>query len=298
MKRNLFKVLVVVSLALVVSYVSGASSERFESGAVNGGILDVGFSDCRDSLFQSTRDSIGPARTAMDFDRVAETLHGVWVGEEVLADGTISQADYGVVFDMEQKVGLAFHHEGTSGPNRFEALSSSAEERANAPRWESLLCDGWGFRPMIHRLYRASSDPADGLKIVRSLSNLKEDDGASVSATWDELVASGFLFEERKTIILGAIFRDIEVSRTDTSLRIDWMADYLGSPDGSKELDDENPTEPLVRAAGGGFQVVRHDEQEFLLGTGSETWRYIDSGLNAVPDLQYTKVIFGPIESD
>ncbi len=287
-----------IALILAVSDVSAANSGRFESGGEGDGILDVGFSDCRDSLFQSTRDSIGPARTEMDFDRVAETMHGVWVGEEILADGTVTNADYGVIFDMEEKVALAFHHEGTSGPNRFDVLADSHEDRADSPRWESLLCDGWGFRPMIHRLYRVSETPSEGLRIVRSLANLKEDDEASVEETWEELVASGFLFEERKTIILGAIFRDIEVSRTETSLRIDWMADYLGSPDGSKELNDEDPTEPLVRAAGGGFQVVRVDGQEFLLGTGSETWRYLNPGLNALPDLQYTKVVLGPIEAD
>lgn len=291
MGKKLFCTVAMFVLAATICQAEASRGGKAKKRVGAEAILDVQFSDCGKTLLETTRSSIESHASTLDFDRIAKTMHGVWVGEETLGDGTEVEADYALIFDMENRVGIALHHV-VPGSNAFAELAIRANPVAEMPVWDFLLCDGWGPPPSIHHLYRASQSPAAGLKVLRKLAGLPAVEQPEAATTWSDLLASGFLTKKRDTIVLGGMFTDIAISRSPTSLRIDWMAEYLGSPGGSKDIHDEVP---LQRSAGGGFQVVEIDEQTFLLGTGSETWRYLDTTLNAKPDLQFTKTVFGPI---
>lgn len=258
-------------------------SQDRETAMSTKAMIHIDFDCCSDAPLSITN-------TEIDLTALADTLNGVWVGEETESNGTRVKADYVMVFDMNNSAGLAYQNIGVAN-NRFE--ESFTEINGTFPLWSFLLCEGEGFPPAIHTFKKVSDNPQDGLEVLRTLLNIETEQQQTIVECWNSIVRSGFFERETNTIPTGGLFTNVSATKSDASVRIDWDAEYRGVEESSKKFQ---PGEAILKTAGGGFQVVNAQDGAYLVGTGNETWSFRDDP-TSLADLQYSKVVLGPINS-
>lgn len=248
---------------------------------------------------------------------LSDLLHGVWVGERTVEDGSSQIPEivpgeeppghYVMVFDMKSGQGMVFEERGTNvESNAFAELLPPAEE--GAPAVTNFYCGGPRYSAFRDRFVKVSNHPAAGLKALEEVTGAPVG-GGSIHDAFAILHEAGYFGQPREESYATMAYYDVTVTplRTEGSevdgVRWDMVAQYRGSA-------STGDGEVLTGTEGGWFEAVElTDGSVALIGGQVEVacnciivqtphtlaW---DETESPDTDLRYTKIVIGPFPGD
>ena len=166
-------------------------------------------------------------------DRIAKTLHGIWVGQ-VLGDASDVSIDYFWIVDTKNNEGLII-----ALRNGKQSVVPGPGLAPNAPKLTFLMCPNEGYipskdTPMIHQFVKVADTIDDAPRILAQATGLKLDImQPTLSDLWQGLVASGYFNSLPAVAFAGGLFKPIQIGSVANAIgpagvSLQWGAEYRG----------------------------------------------------------------------
>ena len=160
--------------------------------------------------------SVIPTVNAKEYspDRIATTLHGIWVGS-VVGDSSDTSVDYFWIVDTKNN----------------EALNIALRDGNNSAAGLSLGPNAPNV-PMIHQFVKVANTIDSAAAILQKATGVKLGQG-SLSTLWDMIVASGYFNGMPAVAFAGGHFNPIQIASVANAigpagLSLQWGAEYRG----------------------------------------------------------------------
>lgn len=232
-------------------------------------IVKPSLANCAPQTSRIDPGSVIPTANAREHspDRVARTLHGVWVGA-VFGDANDLSVDYFWVVDTKNNEGLivALRNGNQSVP--------MPKVTAKTPKLTFLMCPNEGYipskdTPMIHQFIKVSDSIEEAPKILEKATGVKFKNGRPIlSELWQQIVDSGYFNGLPAVAFAGGIFKPIQIASVANAtgpagVSMQWNSEYRG---GGSTGVKYTPGVPLIG--------VEHAE---FVGTTSSSGDYLVS---------------------
>jgi hypothetical protein len=247
--------------------------------------------------------------------QLAALLHGVWVGERTVQDGSSQVPEivpgqeppghYVMVFDMASGQGMVFEERGTNvQQNAFAQLLPAAPP--GAPTVTNFYCGGVRYSAFRDRFVKVSNNPAAGLQALQQVTGVPVA-GGSIHNAFQALHQAGYFGLPRQQSYVTMAYYDVSVTQTRPAgsavdqVRWDMVAQYRGSAstgNGPVINGTEGGLFQAVRMTGGALALVGGQVEVACNGPIVQTPAgpiVYDETASPDTDLRYTKIVIGPL---
>ncbi len=245
-------------------------------------------------------------------ERVASTLHGVWLGrvsgeydKQLFAKDGFLNVDYYMVVDVTRGEAFVLQE---FGPNRPGA---ALRAKPGAPTWSYVWCAKENYKSpsprQIHEFVKVSDNVEDARELLSGSTGLKMGDGQVVlSNVWRTLVDMKFFDDPKRSLAYaGAMFKPITMGNRPDSLggslfELRMVGEYRGIGQTAAKFQ---AGEPIHNVEMGKFLGVSMDSGDFLvasIGLGNEEiGPKQDDVMNTFStQMAFDKVVIGPLGSE
>jgi hypothetical protein len=225
--------------------------------------------------------SVIPTVNAKEYspDRIATTLHGIWVGS-VVGDSSDTSVDYFWIVDTKNNEALNIALR--DGNNSAAGLSLGP----NAPKLTFLMCPNEGYIPskdvpMIHQFVKVANTIDSAAAILQKATGVKLGQG-SLSTLWDTIVASGYFNGMPAVAFAGGHFNPIQIASVANAigpagLSLQWGAEYRG---GGATGIKYTPGVPLTGVEHAEFVGTSNSTGDFIVASpgNGKIWK-VEAGM-------------------
>jgi hypothetical protein len=258
-----------------------------------------------------------PAPVHANAAQLSSLLHGVWVGERVVQDGSSQVPEivpgqeppghYVMVFDMASGQGMVFEERGTNiQQNAFAQLLPAPQP--GAPAVTNFYCGGVRYSAFRDRFVKVSNNPAAGLQALQQVTGVPVA-GGSIHNAFETLHQAGYFSLPRQQSYVTMADFDVSVSvvrpagSTVDQVRWDMVARYRGSGSAGDGAEPTHGTEgglfQAVRMTNGSTVLVGSQVEVACNGTVPSSEQVnlsvYDETQSPDTDLRYTKIVVGPL---
>jgi hypothetical protein len=208
-------------------------------------------------------------------DRVANTLHGVWIGKVsgefdpqlVGRDGFLN-VDYYMIVDVKR--GEAFVYEEFSDKRSGAGLTA----RRGAPKWTYVWCAREDYKTksprQVHEFTKVSNDVNDARRLLNNSLGLRLTGNQDVvlSDIWRNLVEARFFDNPNRSLAYaGVLFKPLTMgtvkSYNGTSLfELRLVGEYRGSGQTAAQFVPGNPIHNVEQAHFVGFSMSSQEVRQ------------------------------------
>lgn len=265
-------------------------------------------------------------------DRVASTLHGVWIGKvsgeydpQLMAKDGFLNVDYYMIVDIKR--GESFVYEEATDRRSGADLPA----KRGAPKWTYVWCAKEDYKTksprQIHEFTKVSDDVNDARTLLNNSLGLKLADTQEVvlSDIWAKLVEAKFFDNPKRSLAYaGVLFKPITMGTVkapngDSVFELRLVGEYRGSGQTAAQFVPGNPIHNVEQAHFVGLSMSSQEVRQLgrrapsiaadiegsgdfmaaSVGLGNAMIGPKDDALAAVFSTQmaFDKVIIGPLAS-
>lgn len=201
-------------------------------------------------------------------DRVANTLHGVWIGKvsgefdpQLMSKDGFLNVDYYMIVDIKR--GESFVYEEFSDKRSGAGLQA----KRGAPKWTYVWCAKEDYKTksprQVHEFTKVSDDVNDARRLLNNSLGLKlgGNDEVVLSDIWKKLVDARFFDDPSRSLAYaGVLFKPITMgsvksSNGDSLFELRLVGEYRGSGQTAAQFVPGNPIHNVEQAHFVGFSM-------------------------------------------